>query len=356
LVELALDLTSLRPWLRNLDVHLADPCSVQLLAGGRSNRTIRLETHDGGAVALRMAAPNAPAGALRTMVREWRLVSGLASTPVPVPDPIGFSDDAAIVGAPFYVMGFVDGLLVDNIETAARLSPQGRVRLGLDLVRVLAELHRVGPDDVGLADIGKGVGFLSRQLELWDRVWHQWPSSELFPTVEAVHRELAQRAKPESAITIVHGDYKLGNVIADQDGVVLAVLDWELGTLGDPISDIGWVLSQWPEPGEEGTGENGDQSPTLGGGFPNRKELVEAYADVSGRDVSDIDYFEAMGHWKSTCEIAGVAHRAEQPGHAAEGSHNLVPTIESRARRALELLTGCRAETQPAPMDVQPRS
>lgn len=333
-----LELSALVPWLDAAGVQLDDAVPVRLLAGGRSNRTLQLRTRDGGSVALRMAAPNAPAGALRTMAREWRFISGLADTAVPVPAAIGFCDDPEVLGAPFYVMSFVDGLMIDDIESASAVTSDIRYRLGEDLIRILAELHELKPAEVGLQDVGKGPGFLNRQLDLWSRIWGEWPGSARFPEVEAIHRELSSRVGPESAITLVHGDYKLGNAIADRRGSVLAVLDWELGTLGDPLSDLGWVLSQWPEPGEEGTGENGELSPTLAGGFPTREQLTETYVRVSGRDVGDLAMFEAMGHWKSVCEIAGVAHRAEGPGGESEGSHDLVPTIAARARRAAELL------------------
>lgn len=336
----ALDPAALMPWLDAAGVQLDATSPVRLLAGGRSNRTLQLRTKDGGSVALRMAAPDAPAGAQRTMLREWRFISGLSETPVPVPGAIGFCDDLSILGVPFYVMAFVDGLTIDDIQSASTLAPDTRYRLGENLIRILAELHALNPAELGLEDVGKGHGFLQRQLQLWSRIWREWPGSAGFPEVDALHRELCGQLGLETAITLVHGDYKLGNAIADDRGSVLAVLDWELGTLGDPLSDLGWVLSQWPEPGEEGTGENGDASPTLAGGFPTRDDLIESYARVSGRDVSDAALFEAMGHWKSICEIAGVAHRAELSGGEAEGSHDLVPTIGARARRAAQLL-GC---------------
>ena len=181
--------------------------------------------------------------------REWRFISALAPTAVPVPPPVAYCADTAVTGAEFYVMGFVEGLVLADTEAGLALAPQARARAAEHLVDVLVALHALDPVAVGLGDMVRKTGYVERQLRRWRAQVHATDPPEL-ALLDEVHDLLARRI-PAQASGIVHGDYRAGNVAFGPDGAVRAVFDWELATSGDPMADLAWLASTWQDPGEQ---------------------------------------------------------------------------------------------------------
>ncbi|MCI2417633.1 phosphotransferase family protein [Saccharopolyspora sp. K220] len=292
-------------WLAENVPGLRSPVTFALLSGGRSNLTYQVTDADGRVRALRRPPTGGVLSTAHDMSREWRFISALHGTDVPVPEPLAYCADASVTGAEFYVMGFVDGWVLAEQDSAQPLSPQARRRAGLATVECMAALHGVDPDAVGLGDIARRDGYLERQLRRWQRQVHQSGAPDL-PLLDAVHDALVRNV-PEQGSGIVHGDFRPGNLSFALDGTVLAVFDWELATLGDPLADLGWLLATWEEPGDELPSVT--PGPTAEPGFPTRTELVDRYVALSGRDVSDLPYYVAFQRWRSCCISAGVRAR-----------------------------------------------
>ena len=237
---------------------------------------------------------------------------------MPVPRALGLCTDESVNGAPFYVMSFVEGHIVRDDRAAGQLPMATRARAGQSLVETLARLHAVDVDEVGLGDFARRDGYIARQLKRWHGQFTQ-STVDGRPgpaVVDRVHELLAGRIPEQQGVAIVHGDYRLDNTVLDDDGNVLAILDWEICTLGDPLADLGLLLVYWAEPGD------GDQAligvaPTALPGFALRADLQSRYAELSGRDVSAISYYRAFGFWKLACILQGV--HARYAGGAAAG-------------------------------------
>lgn len=305
-VELpGVDTQSVSRWLDEHVEGLRVPVGFSLISGGRSNLTYRVTDAAGAVFALRRPPTGGVLTTAHDMSREWRFITALAPVGVPVAEPLAYCDDPTVAGAQFYVMGFVDGLVPADEEAARSMSPQVRRRAGEDLIDVLAALHRVDPDEVGLGDVARREGYIERQLRRWQRQVHQSGATDL-ALLDEVHDALLAHV-PAQARGIVHGDYRPGNVSFAEDGRVLALFDWELATLGDPLADLGWLLSTWEQPGDEVPPTT--DTPSAAPGFPARCELIDRYARVSGRDVSDFPYYVAFSRWRSACIGAGVRAR-----------------------------------------------
>jgi aminoglycoside phosphotransferase (APT) family kinase protein len=289
------------------------PLSFELIAGGRSNLTYRVTDNRGGAWVLRRPPLGHVLATAHDMGREHRVMSALAPTDVPVPPMVGLCSDDDVNGAPFYVMGYVDGTVVRDRSTGEGLTVEQRTRAGRDITDVLARIHAVDVDAVGLGDLGRKEGYIERQLKRWHGQWQQSQTREL-RVVDEVHDALVARVPPQGPATIVHGDYRLDNCLLGSDGHIAAVLDWELCTLGDPLADVGLLLVYWSEVGD--THQALPNAPTALDGFPTRAELVDNYAQASGRDLSDVDYYVAFGYWKLACILEGVYARYK---HGAMG-------------------------------------
>lgn len=296
------------------------PVSFALVSGGRSNLTYRVTDADGVVRALRRPPTGGVLSTAHDMSREWRFIRALADTEVPVPQPLAYCDDTAVVGAEFYVMSFVDGVVPADRDAAERTFPvSARRHAGEQVVDVLAALHRVDPDEVGLGSAARRDGYLQRQLTRWQRQVHQSGAPNL-ALLDRVHDALVTHLPPQTS-GIVHGDYRPGNLSFAVDGRVLAIFDWELATLGEPLADLGWLISTWEEPGDATPPTT--PGPSTAPGFPTRAELTDRYARRSGRDVSDLPYYVAFSRWRSACIAAGVRARYQagvmgNDGYAAE--------------------------------------
>jgi aminoglycoside phosphotransferase (APT) family kinase protein len=319
------------------------PFRYHLIAGGHSNLTYRVDAADGQRYVLRRPPLGHVLATAHDVGREFRIISALAPTPVPVAPALGFCDDNEVNGAPFYVMRFVDGLVVRGAEGAETLDVAARERAGVSLVDTLAAIHSVVPADVGLDDLGRHEGYIARQLKRWYGQWNQSKSRDL-PAVDTVHDFLALRAPEQGAATIVHGDYRLDNCMIDHQGNVMAVLDWEICTLGDPLADVGLLMVYWTGPDDEGSAWVGSSS-TLPG-FANRADLLHRYAEVSGRDVSEIDYYVAFAFWKLACILDGVYARyvsgASGLGNDATVIEGFRLQVDAAAARAAQLIESLR--------------
>jgi aminoglycoside phosphotransferase (APT) family kinase protein len=275
--------------------------------------------------------------------REFRIISALAPTPVPVAPALGFCDDNDVNGAPFYIMRYVDGLVVRGSEGAQSLDLAARARSGESLVDTLAAIHAVAPADVGLDDLGRHEGYIARQLKRWYGQWNQSKSREL-PAVDTVHDYLAAHPPEQGAACSVHGDYRLDNCLVDTHGDVMAVLDWEICTLGDPLADVGLLMVYWTGPDDEGSAWVGSSS-TLPG-FANRGDLLKHYAEVSGRDVSGIDYYVAFAFWKLACILDGVYARYVSGATGLGNDEALIEgfklQVDAAAARSAQLVESLR--------------
>ena len=300
-------------WLAEHVDGLAGPVEFGLVSGGRSNLTYRVTDAAGATYALRRPPTGGVLSTAHDVSREWRFICALAPTAVPVPAPVAYCADTAVTGAEFYVMGFVEGVVLADAEAGMALAHQARVRAAECLVDVLVALHALDPVAVGLGDMVRKTGYVERQLRRWHAQVHATGAPEL-ALLDEVHDLLACRI-PRQADGIVHGDYRAGNLAFGPDGAIRAVFDWELATSGDPMADLGWLASTWQDPGEQ-------LPPTTPGpstvpGFPARAQLVQRYARLSGRDVSNLPYWVAFSRWRSACIGVGVRARY-LAGHMAD--------------------------------------
>ncbi len=315
------------------DVEL--PLSFERISGGRSNMTFGVRDSAGHAWALRRPPLGKRLGSAHDMGREHRVIAALQDTPVPVPPVIGLCEDEAVNGAPFYVMGFVDGPVLRSAEEASIFEEGDRRAIGDRVVDTLVAIHEVDPDEVGLGELGRKEAYVERQLKRWQGQWEKSKTREL-AVVDDVHDRLSSRIPEQGPATIVHGDYRLDNMILSPSGEVAAVVDWELCTLGDPLADVGMLLVYWSQAGD-------DFMPlfapaTIAPGFPKRDDVRERYAERSGRDLSQIDFFIALGFWKLAIILEGVYARyaSGQYGKTDEGFEAFAKVVERLAEAADE--------------------
>lgn len=301
-----IDVEKVSAWLvDNIDGARA-PFSFDLIAGGRSNLTYRVTDADGTRFVLRRPPLGHVLATAHDMAREFRIIAAVGSTKVPVPRALGLCTDENVNGANFYVMGFVDGVVLDSADKAAALPTELRPAAAHHLIDVLAELHAVDVDAVGLGDLARRDGYIERQLKRWSTQWENSKTRDL-PEIDEVVRRLSSHVPLQQGVVIAHGDYRFGNCLTDvASGRIAAVLDWELCTLGDPLADLGYLGVYWSDGPSNALRAN---DPTPAGGFPPYRDLVERYADRTGRDVSAVDYYVAFSCWRLAVISEGVYAR-----------------------------------------------
>jgi aminoglycoside phosphotransferase (APT) family kinase protein len=301
-----IDVARVSAW---LDEHIAgasSPYTFELIAGGRSNLTFAVVDGNGHRMVLRRPPLAQVLATAHDMAREHRIISAVGRTNVPVPQALGLCTDVDVNGAPFYVMSFVDGVVLDGPERAEMVPASIRPGLGEHLFDVLADLHAVDVDEVGLGELAKREGYVERQVKRWSLQWEHSKTREL-PAIDEVASRLRERIPVQQGVAIAHGDFRFGNCLVDVDkGRVNAVLDWELCTLGDPLADLGYLGVYWND-GDASTARAND--PTPAGGFGRYSDLVERYARRTGRDVSGIGYYIAFGCWRLAVISEGVYSR-----------------------------------------------
>lgn len=328
------------PWLCEHVPGFTPPVSYSLIAGGHSNLTYRCEDANGNACVLRRPPLGQVLESAHDMGREHRIIDALKNSDVPVPANHGLCKDKSVNDADFYVMEFIDGLVLNDSVIATQVPQAERAPIGEHVADILCRLHAINPDDVGLGDLGRKEAYLTRQIKRWTKQWEASKTHEI-PDMEESCRILAERMPDQIGATIVHGDFRLGNMIV-AGGQVKAILDWELCTLGDPLADVGYIMNNWVtldevlEPGE------GDQSPTAAGGFGSREDLAEIYQARTGRDLSGINYYRAFSHWRLAAIGQGVYKRYLTGAMGDDRDVDLEKQkagVARRAAAAMELLS-----------------
>jgi aminoglycoside phosphotransferase (APT) family kinase protein len=287
------------------------PLSARLIAGGKSNLTYLLRAGERQVVLRRPPLGHVLATA-HDMAREFRVISALAPTAVPVPEALLFCADPDVIGAPFYLMERVRGQVFRSRSQTDPLAADQRRQLAMAMMDTLAALHTVEPASVGLADFGRPEGFLGRQVRRWAGQLDRSRSRPL-PGIDEL-RDLLADTVPEGANAgrIVHGDYRLDNLMASVDPVsVRAVLDWEMATLGDPLADLGLLLTYWDVLGDSDLAADNPVADGLGSraGFPTGAELIERYAGRSDVDVGPLHWHVALGCFKLAVICEGIHYR-----------------------------------------------
>ncbi|KOV78843.1 acyl-CoA dehydrogenase [Streptomyces sp. NRRL WC-3618] len=280
------------------------PLTGRLIEGGRSNLTYAVTDGTTQWVVRRPPLGHVLATA-HDMRREHRVISALCPTAVPVPRPVLLCEDDTVLGAPFYVMEFVPGT---PYRTAGELAPIGAARtreVVLSLVDTLVELHAVDPAEVGLADFGRPEGFLDRQLRRWGKQLDASRNREL-TGIDELQAALGRALPHSGAPAIVHGDYRLDNVLIGADDRINAILDWEMSTLGDPLTDLG-LLVMYSMP--LGAPDSPVSTTAEAAGHPTPAELIERYAERSGRDVSAVSWYTAFAWFKLAVILEGIHYR-----------------------------------------------
>lgn len=315
----------------------------ELISGGRSNLTYKVTMGD-EVVALRRPPLGHVLPTAHDMRREYRVLSALADSAVPVPRTIALCEDTAVNEQPFYVMEYRTGVVLqDRIPDGYLADEADRARVSRALIDTMVALHRVDYDAVGLGDFGRPHGYLERQVRRWGKQWESNRTAPL-PEIETLLERLGRALPAHSDKTLVHGDFRLGNLALDPDdpGRVRAVYDWEMATLGDPLADLGYTLIYWLEPGDPrppGTVE-AVGAVTAQPGFLSRVELVEAYAKGSGRDLAQIDFYQVLALTKLAVISEGIFKRFQLGKTAGEGFDKMTRAAEPLARRALTIAEG----------------
>jgi aminoglycoside phosphotransferase (APT) family kinase protein len=283
------------------------PLRYERITGGHSCLTYLVtDAHDARCVLRRPPVGELLATA-HDVAREHDIMTALEGSAVPVPRMLGACRDAEVTGAPFFVMAYVDGVVLNNSADADRLLPSraARQHAAESLVDALAALHAVDVDAVGLGDLSRRTGYLDRQLKRWSAQWETYGLDDLLGMVR-LHDWLVDHRPGESVAGIVHGDFRLGNALLAPDGEVLAVLDWELCTLGEPLADVAYLLRTWSTADAK---LGPDQLPSALPGFPFGEELTSRYAERSGRSLERLGYWMAFTAWRAAAILGGVYRR-----------------------------------------------
>ncbi|GLZ13496.1 acyl-CoA dehydrogenase [Actinomadura sp. NBRC 104425] len=353
-----IDVPRLAGWLAQALPGSGRITAVDLISGGRSNLTYRIALDGAGnggpgtgrQVVLRRPPLGHVLPTAHDMAREYRVLSALGPrTDVPVPATLAFCDDESVIGAPFYLMDHVAGRVLREAEDADGLTPEQAAGLSERLVEALAAIHTVDVDAVGLGDFGRPDGYMARQLRRWGKQWDA--SQEAVRAAGAVHdvpeydrlaARLAERLPDRGRAALVHGDFRLDNALVRLEPAprIAAVVDWEMSTLGDPLSDLGLTLVYWAQADDPDSERLPvGASVTTAPGFVTRREFTERYAALTGFDLADIDFYVAFACFKLAVILEGIHARFLQNATVGEGFDQIgdaVPILVSRAHRILD--------------------
>ncbi|MDF2898203.1 MAG: putative phosphotransferase [Rhodococcus erythropolis] len=317
--------------------------SAEPISGGLSNLTYRIRA-GGNSMVLRRPPLGGVLPSAHDMRREWTLLTALHGTSVPVPEPLALCTDPDVLGGPFYVMSDVAGEVFRTSEDTAVLVPSRRRDLSGAFVEALADLHALNPDEVGLTTFGRPDQFNERQIRRWGEQWRRSTGQEL-PDMDRLLELLASRVPPKYDVSIVHGDFRLDNMLIAQTPTsvsVNAIVDWELSTLGGPLADLGLALTYWHDLHDT---ERALIPIALGvtahPGFMTTTEVAQAYSAASGRPLDELSFYQAMGGMKLAVILAGVQTRFND-GHMSDHSspEDLRDSIRVLVARALRTLSG----------------
>jgi aminoglycoside phosphotransferase (APT) family kinase protein len=317
------------------DASPGQPLRAELIQGGKSNLTYRLSdgSHDW---VLRRPPLGHVLATAHDMAREYRVMSALAPTTVPVPAMVTLCNDPNVIGAPFYVMEYVQGSILRRTTDTDQLTDAQRTVLAHRLIDTLTDLHEIDPACVGLDDFGHPDGFLERQVRRWTQQLQRSRSRDI-PGFDALAIELAARIPVSQRASVVHGDYRLDNVLVGPNQQIMAVLDWEMATLGDPLCDLG-LLPVYASPV---TGVAGIVSDGMGphNGFPPIQSLIDRYGDRSGLDVSHLSWYTALGYYKLAVICEGIHYRYSTGQTVGAGFDQIGNIVEPLVRAGRRVLT-----------------
>lgn len=300
-----------------IDVH--GELTVEMISGGRSNLTYKVYD-DTSTWVVRRPPTSGLTPSAHDMAREWAVTDALASTAVPVAETVAFDREGAVLGAPMTVVRFVPGRVVRTREDLRDLTDEQVADNAAELVRVLAELHAVDPAAVGLEKFGRPDGFVARQVATWARQWQTVKTREL-PDIDRLHRALEAAVPTTSTASIVHGDFRVDNTILDSEDVssVAAVVDWEMSTLGDPLTDVA-LMCVYRQPVFDAV--LGADAAWTSDRYPSAADLVQQYAVRSGREVDNWGFYVALANFKLGVIGEGITHRALSGSDTGAGARN----------------------------------
>lgn len=322
------------------------PLQVERIRGGHSNETFFV-TRGSDQWALRRPPRGPLLPTAHDVAREYRVLRGLEHTNVPAPTPLLLCEDASVIGAPFYLMERVQGVVIRaELPPAFEADVAARAGLAWELIDRLADLHAVDWQAAGLESLGKPQGYLERQVRRWSGQLDASRNRPL-PDLDAVTAWLASHLPESPPATIVHGDYRLDNLIfaPEPPARALAILDWEMATLGDPLADLGYLLSFWREAGDPDVGalqHLGDASWNISAlpGFPARARLVERYTERTGRRMDHVAFYIALAIWKLAILLEGSYKRSLAGSTDDPFFKTLDEGVPLLARRALAVCQG----------------
>jgi aminoglycoside phosphotransferase (APT) family kinase protein len=327
---LQFDLDALQRRLAQAGFPLTGPLSSELITTGRSNLTYAITDRRSRWILRRPPLGHVLATA-HDMQRELVVLSALEATAVPVPSPLHFCETPEVIGAPFLIMEYIAGPVLSSAAEAAALSRQQALDCSRALVDALVTLHRLRPADVGLESLGRGEGFLKRQILRWRRQWRDSTAATAAasPALERLADLLAAHQPAVSRTTVVHGDYRLGNVILDpgDPGQIAAIIDWEMATLGDPLADLGLLLAYWDPASSMVTagGYLADANP----GFLTAAQLTARYAEGSGADLGDLAFYRVFGFFKLAVIAQTIVARHLKGAAVGEGLPEVAGAVDA---------------------------
>ncbi|WP_082972614.1 phosphotransferase family protein [Mycobacterium sp. 1245852.3] len=323
-----LDLVALQSFLDDHRPNLIQgELDATLVAGGRSNLTYEVTDGTSSWIVRRPPLGHVLATA-HNMRREYQVITALRHSGVPVPATIVLCEDSVVLGAPFFVMEKVTG---ETYRRADQLLPLGAVRTRTvceRMVDTLVVLHAVDPQEVGLGDFGRPEGFVSRQVNRWKSQLDASHSRDV-AKIEALHTKLISRIPPTATATIVHGDYRLDNLLVDHDDAIAAVLDWEMATLGDPFTDVALLMAYITLSGLDGSDAVTDAGSAAG--FLSPDQVLARYRQVSGRDAADMGFYLAFAYFKLAVILEGIHFRFTQGKTVGSGFDRIGPLVEPLA-------------------------
>jgi aminoglycoside phosphotransferase (APT) family kinase protein len=333
------DTDRLEAWFAAHVPDLVRPYGYDRIGEGQSNLTYRVTDAAGRSVVLRRPPLGEILASAHDMAREYFVLSALSAVGAPVPRTLAYCEDESVTGATFYVMEHVDGIVLSTTAAAQRLDPAARRGAALDLARTLARLHEVDLDGAGLGALRRPGSLAERQLRRWTGQWNASKTREL-PAIDELAARLARGRPDEREQVLVHGDYHLGNTIVGRDGAVLAVVDWELCTVGDPLADVGLMIAYWNEMAIAARREDAlfREPVTALAGFPADGELAAEYERATGRDLTELGFWVAFAYWKVAIIVEGVYRRwLNDPANGSDAG-SLRPAVDRLASVALEAL------------------
>ncbi|HEX3545347.1 MAG TPA: phosphotransferase family protein [Mycobacterium sp.] len=335
-----LDLVALDRHLQNVGIPRSGGLRAELISGGRSNLTF-LVCDDASKWVLRRPPLHGLTPSAHDMAREYRVVAALQDTPVPVARAVTMRNDDSVVGAPFQMVEYVPGRVVRYADELEALGDKDLISECVDaLIKVLADLHAVDPEAVGLGDFGKPAGYLERQVRRWGSQWElvRRENDACDADVKRLHSALAQAIPPQSRNAVVHGDYRIDNTILDAEDAtrVVAVLDWEMSTLGDPLSDAALMCVYRHPLFNVIHASSAWASPLI----PEADDLANRYSLAADQELDNWDFYMALGYFKVAIIAAGIAFRARMGGGVADDTGEVDKAVAPLVAAGLEALSG----------------